>query len=118
MLRTSSGTSAVTINTATLTGTGFTMSGVTAPVTLAPGQTETLDPAFDPTTAGAATGLVTITSNATSGATQTIALSGTGVSTASERVELTWDAPTVSTDLAAENNIISNTQLSQARRTT
>ena len=61
VLLTSSGTAAVTINAASLTGTGFTMSGVTAPVTLSPGQTETLDLVFDPTAAGAATGLVTIT---------------------------------------------------------
>jgi len=109
VLLTSSGTAAVTISAAALTGTGFTMSGVTAPVTLSPGQTETLDLVFDPTTAGAATGLVTITSNATSGATATIALSGTGVSSASYEVQLTWDAPTETTDPAVGYNIYRST---------
>jgi hypothetical protein len=106
---TSSGTAAVTISAGTLTGTGFTMSGVTFPVTLSSGQSETLDLVFDPTTAGAATGLVTITSNATSGATATIALSGTGVSSASYEVQLTWDAPTETTDLAVGYNVYRST---------
>jgi hypothetical protein len=109
VLLTSSGTAAVTISAATLTGTGFTMSGVTAPVTLSPGQTETLDLVFDPTTAGAATGLVTITSNATSGATATIALSGAGVSSALYEVQLTWDAPTETTDPAVGYNVYRST---------
>jgi hypothetical protein len=92
---TSSGTSSVTISAATIKGTGFTMSGVTTPLTLAAGQTATLDLEFDPTAAGADTGTVTISSNATSGATATIGLSGTGSSTA-YRVELNWAAPTTS----------------------
>jgi hypothetical protein len=79
---TSTGTTALTINAATLTGTGFTMTGVTAPVTLQPGQTATLQVTFDPTTAGAATGAILITSNATTNPTATITLSGTGDSTA------------------------------------
>jgi hypothetical protein len=102
---TSSGTAALTISAGTLTGTGFTMSGVTFPVTLNPGQTATLDLSFDPTVAGAATGLVTITSNAGSGATATIALSGTGVSTVLYEVQLTWDAPTGTTAPAVGYNI-------------
>ena len=91
---TSSGTSSVTISAATIKGTGFTMSGVTTPQTLAAGQTATLDLEFDPTAAGADTGTVTISSNATSGATSTISLSGTGSSASTAyRVELNWAAP-------------------------
>jgi len=72
---TSSGTAALTINGAAVSGTGFGDSGITFPVTLNPGQTATLTVSFDPTTAGTFTGTVTISSNA---ATATISLSGTG----------------------------------------
>jgi hypothetical protein len=105
---TSSGTAPLTINTATLTGTGFTMSGVSAPLTLNPGQTATLSVTFDPTAAGAATGSVTVTSNAASGGTVTINLTGTGTA-ASYQVNLTWQAPTSSTDPVAGYNIYRST---------
>jgi hypothetical protein len=90
---TSSGTGSVTISAAAIKGTGFSMSGLTAPVTLTAGQTATLDLQFDPTAAGADTGSITLTSNASSGGTATIALSGTGTSTSAYQVELDWDAP-------------------------
>jgi hypothetical protein len=90
---TSSGTGSVTISAATIKGTGFTMSGLTAPVTLGAGQTATLDLVFDPTVAGTDAGTVTLTSNATSGGSVTIVLSGTGTSTTAYQVELNWDAP-------------------------
>ncbi|MGB6687459.1 MAG: choice-of-anchor D domain-containing protein [Terracidiphilus sp.] len=80
---TSSGTAALTINSATLAGAGFSVSGATFPVTLNPNQTATLQVQFDPTAAGAATGTLTIASNATSGGTATVSLSGTGVATLS-----------------------------------
>jgi hypothetical protein len=102
---TSSGTAALTISSGTPMGTGFTMSGVTFPVTLNSGQTATLDLQFDPTTSGAATGSVTLTSNATGAATATIALSGTGVSATGYEVQLTWDAPSSTTDPAVGYNI-------------
>ncbi len=77
---TSSGTAALTINSATLSGSGFKMSGATFPVTLNPGQTVSLQVSFAPTTAGSATGKITISSNSASGTTSTISLTGTGVS--------------------------------------
>ena len=96
---TSSGTAALTINSVAVQGTGFTISGVTTPLTLNPGQTAMLAVQFDPTTAGAATGTVSIASNATNGATMTIALTGTGgTAGTSYAVDLTWDAPVNSTD--------------------
>jgi len=100
----SSGTSPLIISKATLTGTSFTMSGLSLPLTLQPGQTATLNVAFDPTTAGAATGSVAVISNASSGATQTISLSGTG-SAASYAVKLSWDAPSNSSQPVAGYNI-------------
>ena len=75
---TSTGTAPVTINSATLSGTGFTMSGATLPVTLNPTQSVTLNVQFDPTTAGAATGQLTIQSNSSTNGTAVISLTGTG----------------------------------------
>jgi hypothetical protein len=103
---TSSGSAAVTISTATLTGTGFTMSGVTFPVTLNPGQSATLTVEFDPTTAGAVTGKLTLTSNSSSGSTTTVSLSGTGTA---PQVELVWTAPSSSSDPIAGYNIFRST---------
>lgn len=103
---TSSGTAALTISAATVTGTGFTMSGITTPATLSPGQAATLNLQFDPTAAGTDTGKVTISSNAASGGSATISLSGTGTSSASGyQVDLSWDAPSGSSDPVAGYNI-------------
>lgn len=102
---TSSGTASVTISAATIKGTGFTMSGVTAPLTLTAGETATLDLQFDPTAAGADTGTVTISSNSSSGATSTIALSGTGTSSTAYAVDLSWDSPASSSDAVTGYNI-------------
>lgn len=100
---TSSGTAALTINAETVTGAGFSISGLNVPVTLNPGHAATLYIAFDPTVSGASTGAVTLTSNASSG-TATISLSGTGQS-ASYQVNLTWNAPTSSSDPVAGYNL-------------
>jgi hypothetical protein len=97
---TSSGTAPVTINSATLTGTGFTMSGATFPVTLNPSLAITLEVQFDPTVTGAVTGQVTIQSNSSTNGTVTVGLSGTGES-ASHQVTLTWAAPSSSSDPVA-----------------
>ncbi|MGA8111537.1 MAG: choice-of-anchor D domain-containing protein [Acidobacteriaceae bacterium] len=106
---TSSGTAAVTINAAAVAGTGFTLSAGTVPVTLNPGQTATLSVQFDPTTAGAATGTLTITSNAASGGTILVALTGTGQSSTSYEVALTWSAPASSSDPVAGYNVYRQT---------
>lgn len=101
---TSSGTASLNISAASIKGTGFTMSGVTTPVTLSPGQSATLDLKFDPTAAGSDTGTVTISSNA-SGGTATIALTGTGTTSSAYEVELSWKAPGSSSDAVAGYNI-------------
>src|SRR6266568_2382469 len=72
----------VTISAATLTGTGFAMSGATFPLTLGPGQTATVDLQFSPKTAGTATGQLTVASDSSTGATTVVGLSGTGTTTA------------------------------------
>jgi hypothetical protein len=75
---TSTGTAAVTINSAAITGAGFTIVAQTSPVALNPNQSLTLQVQFDPTTAGALTGQLTISSNSSTGSTAQVALSGTG----------------------------------------
>lgn len=77
----SSGTAALLINSLSLSGAGFTTSSMSLPLTLNPGQTASLQVTFDPTVAGAAAGLISIATNASSAAT-TVALSGTGVTPA------------------------------------
>ena len=75
---TSTGTAPVAISSAALTGTGFTMSGATPPVTLNPNQSVTLNVQFDPTSTGAAAGQLTIQSNSSTNSTAVVNLSGTG----------------------------------------
>jgi hypothetical protein len=74
----STGTAAVTISGASLTGAGFTMTPATFPVSLNPGQTTTLTVQFDPSAEGVASGQLTVTSNSSVNPTATVALSGTG----------------------------------------
>ena len=76
---TSTGTTPVTINAAALTGTGFTIPGAAFPVTLNSGSAVTLNVQFNPTTGGATTGQLTVTSNSSTSPTAVIGLSGTGM---------------------------------------
>ncbi len=101
---TSTGSGSVTVSSATVTGTGFTLSGPTFPATLTSGHTATLGLQFDPATAGAATGLLTVKSNSSTTGTAVIALSGTGMAT-SYSVDLSWDAPSSSADPVAGYNV-------------
>jgi hypothetical protein len=100
----STGTTAVTVSTTAVTGTGFTISGIALPITLAPGETATLNLQFAPTTAGSASGQVTIVSDSATSSTTTIDLSGTG-SNIAYRIDLAWDAPTGSTDPVVGYNV-------------
>jgi Abnormal spindle-like microcephaly-assoc'd, ASPM-SPD-2-Hydin len=100
----SSGTSPVTVNTAALTGTGFSNSGTSFPVVLNPDQSVTLELQFDPTAETAATGQLTIKSDSTTGSTTQISLSGTGTAV-QHTIELTWDAPSTSPDPVAGYNV-------------
>ncbi len=75
---TSTGTSPVTVNSAAITGAGFTVVGATLPITLNPTQTMTLQVQFDPTATGTASGQLMISSNSTNGSTTIVSLSGTG----------------------------------------
>ena len=75
---TNSGTASLTISQATVAGTGFSLSGLALPQTLAPGQTGSFNVQYAPKTAGAVSGSISIVSNAPN-SPSTVALSGTGV---------------------------------------
>ncbi|HEX4605686.1 MAG TPA: choice-of-anchor D domain-containing protein, partial [Candidatus Angelobacter sp.] len=96
---------AVTISKIAATGTGFSQSGPALPLTLSPGQTAALTATFAPQTAGAASGSLQITSNA-SNASVSVALSGAGA-TIQHSVDVAWDA---STPAASGYNVYRATQ--------
>ena len=97
---TSSGTAAVTVNSIAVTGSGFSLSPVSLPLTLNPGQATSITLTFDPTTTGSMTGQLTISSNSSTNPTLTIPLSGTATAK-SYQVTLNWQAPSSSTDPVA-----------------
>ncbi len=74
---TNAGTASLTISSANANGAPFASTGFTPPVTLAPGNSLTLQILFAPTASGAASGNLTVVSNASASAL-TIPLSGTG----------------------------------------
>jgi hypothetical protein len=76
LTNTASGT--LSISKVAATGTGFSASGITVPLNLAKGGQASLKVTFNPTAMGAATGSVTVTSNA-SNPNLTVALSGVGI---------------------------------------
>ncbi len=85
---TNNGNANVTISGVTVTGAGFTASGIANGTVLTPGQSVTLTVTFAPTSGGAVSGAnVSIASNATN-SPAVVALTGTGM----HSVVLTWDA--------------------------
>jgi len=92
---TNSGSSSITILGISVSGAGFTPSGVSSGLILNGGSTATLNVVFAPAATGSVTGSVTITSTA-SNPTLTINLSGTGVQSTPHTVTLNW-SPSTST---------------------
>jgi hypothetical protein len=105
---TSTGSSAVTVNSAAISGAGFSIIAGSFPVTLNTNQSVAVQVQFRPVAAGSDTGKLTISSNSSSGSTTAVALSGTGTSVA-HQVDLTWNAPGSSTDPVAGYNIYRST---------
>jgi hypothetical protein len=75
---TNGGASSVTINQASATGSGFSVTGISVPLVLNAGQSASFTVTFAPNAAGAVTGNVAISSTA-SNPSLNITLSGTGV---------------------------------------
>src|SRR2546427_579723 len=86
---TNSGNSSVSISQINVSGSGFSASGLTAPLTLAAGQTASFSVVFASTTAGTAIGNVSLVSNATN--SPTIALSASGVQPIPLARTLSWN---------------------------
>ena len=72
------GTGSVTVSQATVSGAGFSISGLSLPLTLTAGRSTTFNAIFAPTSSGSVTGSISIASNATN-SPATVSLSGTGV---------------------------------------
>jgi hypothetical protein len=100
LILTSTGSAAVTISGVSVSGSGFSISGVTTPLTLGQNQTATLNVMFKPTVTSTDVGTVTITSNSSTGSQNVVSLSGTGQS-AAHQVQLSWSAPAQSSDPVA-----------------
>jgi hypothetical protein len=94
---TNGGNADVTISGVTISGAGFTASGVQSGQIVKPGQAATLNVTFAPAGTGSLTGSVNLTSNATN-SPSSVTLSGTGVQAVSHSVTLSWttSASTVS----------------------
>jgi hypothetical protein len=73
-----SGGESITVSQASVTASGFSYSGLTLPLTLAPNQSTTFGVAFAPKSAGASNGTLSITVSGSSTSFD-IGLSGTGV---------------------------------------
>ena len=63
----STGTAAVTVTAATVSGPGFSLEASSLPFTLNPGDTANLAVKFDPSDAGPASGQLTLSSNSSTG---------------------------------------------------
>jgi hypothetical protein len=74
---TNSGTASLTVSNDTLSGTGFSISGLTFPLTLAAGQSTNFSVAFAPAASGSVSGSLSLVSNATN-SPNALSLSGTG----------------------------------------
>jgi hypothetical protein len=77
---TNSGTAAVTISQATVTGAGFSVVGGMSSVSMAAGQTQAFQVQFAPKAAGNVSGSISIASDATD-SSLAVSLSGTGTTT-------------------------------------
>ncbi len=88
-----SGNASLTISQANVTGPGFSISGLTLPLTLAPAQTSSFSVRFAPQAPGSVTGSVSLVSNTLNSPTG-ISLSGNGVGATARPVSLAWDPST------------------------
>jgi Abnormal spindle-like microcephaly-assoc'd, ASPM-SPD-2-Hydin len=90
---TNTGTGTVTISSATVSGTGFTISNLSLPVTLLPTQNTSFTVTFTPPGTGTFNGTASLLSNAST-SPNIESLSGVGVTSSSHYVSLTWNAST------------------------
>ena len=89
---TNTGNSKVTVSAVSMSGTGFSATGITSGTTIAAGQSAVLTIQFSPKSTGEATGSVKIASNATNASTVAVSLSGDGSTSTAPEVVLNWGA--------------------------
>jgi hypothetical protein len=87
------GASDITVSAAAGKGQGYSLSGISFPVTLPAGQSVPFTVTFAPQTAGNAPGSIAFNSNATDSPT-TEALTGSATEQSQHSVALSWDAST------------------------
>jgi len=106
---TNTGTASVTVSSVTLSGTTFTITGVSTPLTIGAGQSVTFTVSFKPSGTSTASGTISITSNAENFA---VDLSGTGVAAdptiAANTSSLSFGNVTVNTS-ASQPVVLTNT---------
>jgi hypothetical protein len=85
------GNSTVTVSSASFTGSGFAVSGLTFPFTLAAAASKSASLTFAPSSSGTASGSVSFVSNATN-SPATVALSGSGAAPIQHTAMLSWQA--------------------------
>ncbi len=109
---TNSGTATLTITQVIESGAGFTVSGFSLPLNVSVGQHATITVAFLPTSIGAASGNISIVSNAPTSPTS-VSVSGTGIAATLTLgiapTSLSFGNVTTGTSSAAQNIIITNT---------
>ena len=82
---------AITISSAQVNSTEFTLLGLTLPTTIADGQILAVTVVFTPNASGTASANLTLTSDAANSPT-TVPLAGTGVIAKAHQVDLSWNA--------------------------
>jgi hypothetical protein len=87
---TNSGSTPITVSSLRVNGTGFSISSLTIPFTLAATQSRQITVTLTPPANGSASGTLTITSDA-SNPTLTVSLAGSGVSPVNRAVTLSWN---------------------------
>ncbi len=97
---------AVSISATSSTNPEFGVSGLTLPLNLAAGQSASFSMTFKPQASGAASGTITLTTNATN-APVAASLTGTGVAAPQHSVTLAW---TASTSTVVGYNVYRGTQ--------
>jgi hypothetical protein len=85
------GNSAVTVSSASFTGSGFGVSGLTFPFTLAAAASKNASLTFAPSSSGTASGSVSFVSNATN-SPATVTLSGSGTTPVQHTAMLSWQS--------------------------
>jgi hypothetical protein len=90
------GNSAVTVSSASFTGSGFGVSGLTFPFTLAAAASKNASLTFAPSSSGPASGSVSFVSNATN-SPATVALSGSGTAPVQHTAMLSWQGTSTAT---------------------